>query len=55
MVSYLEEHDGREIHISAVVPGPLSPEAEVRVREACMNGLDDWTAVGESPFDRGLG
>ncbi|KAK0229436.1 hypothetical protein EDD85DRAFT_957181 [Armillaria nabsnona] len=45
--SHWEDHDGREIHISAVVPSPLSPKAEVCVREACMNGLDTWTALEE--------
>ncbi|PBK86127.1 hypothetical protein ARMGADRAFT_1066728 [Armillaria gallica] len=42
MVSHWEKHDGREIHTAAVVPGPFSPNAEVRVCEGCMNGLNNW-------------
>ncbi|SJL17370.1 uncharacterized protein ARMOST_20920 [Armillaria ostoyae] len=41
MVSHWEEHDSCETLIAAVFPGPLSPTAEVHVREVCVNSLNN--------------
>ncbi len=52
MVSHCEEHDGCEMLIAAIVPAPLNSSAEVRVREVCMNTLNNWTALD---YDEDLG
>ncbi len=52
MVSHWEEHDGCETLIAAVFPGPLNPTDQVRVREVCMNNLNNWTAFD---YDEDLG
>ncbi|KAK0482996.1 hypothetical protein EDD18DRAFT_1432794 [Armillaria luteobubalina] len=52
MVPHWEEHDGRETLIAAVFPGPLNPTAQVRVREVCMNPLNNWIAFD---YDEDLG
>ncbi|SJL10793.1 uncharacterized protein ARMOST_14187 [Armillaria ostoyae] len=52
MVSHWEEHDGCETLIAAVFPGPLNRTAQVRVREVCMNSLNNWTAFD---YDEDLG
>ncbi|KAK0189346.1 hypothetical protein F5146DRAFT_981897 [Armillaria mellea] len=52
MVPHWEEHDGCETLIAAVFPGPLNPTAQVRVREVCMNSLNNWTAFD---YDEDLG
>ncbi|SJL10796.1 uncharacterized protein ARMOST_14190 [Armillaria ostoyae] len=52
MVSHWEEHDGCETLIAAVFPGPLNPTGEVRVRQVCMNPLNNWTAFD---YDEDIG
>ncbi|PBK61097.1 hypothetical protein ARMSODRAFT_897248 [Armillaria solidipes] len=52
MVSHWEEHDGCETFIAAVFPGPLNPTGEVRVRQVCMNPLNNWTAFD---YDEDIG
>ncbi|KAK0229431.1 hypothetical protein EDD85DRAFT_776107 [Armillaria nabsnona] len=52
MVSRWEELDGWEALIAALFPGPLNPTAKVRIREASMNMLNDWTAFN---YDEVLG
>ncbi|KAK0237325.1 hypothetical protein EDD85DRAFT_770504 [Armillaria nabsnona] len=52
MVPHWEEHDGCETLIAAVFPGPLNPTDQVRVREVCMNNLNNWTALD---YDENLG
>ncbi len=52
MVSHREEHDGCKTLIAAVLPGPLNPTTQVRVREICINGFNNWTALD---YDEDLG
>ncbi|KAK0483000.1 hypothetical protein EDD18DRAFT_1200523 [Armillaria luteobubalina] len=52
MVPHWEEHEGCETLIAAVFPGPLNPTAQVRIREVCMNSLNNWTAFD---YDEDLG
>ncbi|KAK0216390.1 hypothetical protein IW262DRAFT_1276639 [Armillaria fumosa] len=52
MVPHWEEHDGREMLIAAAFPGPLNLSTQVRVREVCMNPLNNWTTFD---YDEDLG
>ncbi|KAK0189350.1 hypothetical protein F5146DRAFT_981902 [Armillaria mellea] len=52
MVPHWGEHDGCATLIAAVFPDPLNPTTQVRVREVCINSLNDWTAFD---YDEDLG